>query len=316
MQNLPASATPRSAGSGRLVALTQFFSLFSEWRAYLELCKPRVVALMILTAVVGMQLATPGLIPWRILIIANLGIALTAGGAAAINHLVDQRFDALMRRTQKRPLPMQRLSSMQVIIFAFILACSGMIILVTQINLLTAGLTLLTFIGYALIYSIYLKHATPQNIVIGGLSGALPPLLGWTAVTGHIDPQALLLVLIIFLWTPPHFWALAIHRREEYAHADIPMLPNTHGIAYTKLQVVLYTVLLFASSLLPFVLNMSGWCYFIAAIILGSRFMYWAWRLYNSDYPPLAIKTFRFSIIYLMGIFMALLIDHCLINLG
>lgn len=279
-------------------------------RRYYELCKPRVVALMILTVVVGMQLATEGLVPWQVLVYGNLGIALVACSAAAINHVVDQRFDALMRRTAKRPLPMQHITSTQGIVFALVLGCIGITILITKINSLTAILTLLTFIGYALIYTVYLKHATPQNIVIGGLSGALPPLLGWTAVTGQITAQPLLLVLMIFLWTPPHFWALAIHRREDYAKADIPMLPNTHGVSYTKSLIVLYTFLLLASSLLPFAIGMNGWIYLVSAVILGGRFFYWSWRLYRTDSNEIAWKTFRFSIIYLMGIFLALLIDH------
>ena len=288
----------------------QTVSFFQDWRCFLELCKPRVVSLILLTVIVGMQLATKGLVSWRILLFGNLGIGLVASSAAAINHLVDQRFDTLMRRTQNRPLPMQRLNTLQASIFAFLLGCIGMLLLITQVNALTAWLTLATFIGYALIYTIYLKHATPQNIVIGGLSGALPPLLGWVAVTGQLDPQPWLLVLMIFLWTPPHFWALAIHRREDYAKADIPMLPNTHGVHYTKLQILLYTFLLFASSMLPFAVGMSGWIYLSCAVLLGGRFFCWALRLYRTDDAVIALKTFRFSIVYLMGIFLALLIDH------
>jgi protoheme IX farnesyltransferase len=286
-----------------------------DLRAYVELCKPRVVALMILTSIVGMQLAVPGFVPWQIMVFGNLGIALMAFGAAAINHLIDRRIDSHMRRTQNRPMPTQQLSLLQASLFAAFLTLAGFLILILIINPLTAWLTLLTFIAYAFIYTAYLKHATPQNIVIGGLSGAMPPLLGWVAVTGNINPQALLLVLLIFLWTPPHFWSLAIHRYEDYAKAKIPMLPNTHGIAYTKLQILLYTVLLTAASFLPFCINMSGWIYIAIASLLNIRFFYLALKLYRdkSSYShphPIAMKTFRFSIIYLMILFLALLIDH------
>lgn len=280
--------------------------------AYAELCKPRVVALMILTSVVGMQLAVPGLVPWRIMIFGNLGIALMAFGAAAINHLIDRRIDANMRRTQNRPIPSQQLSVLQASLFAALMTVVGFMILILMINKLTAVLTLLTFVAYAFVYTAWLKHATSQNIVIGGLSGAMPPLLGWVAVSGQINAQALLLVLLIFLWTPPHFWALAIHRYEDYAKAEIPMLPNTHGISYTKLQILLYTILLSMASLLPFCINMSGWIYLVAVILLNTRFFYWALKLYRciEPEPKIALQTFRFSIIYLMLLFLALLIDH------
>jgi protoheme IX farnesyltransferase len=286
------------------------FASLRHWRAYVELCKPRVVALMILTSIVGMQLAVPGFVPWQVMIFGNSGIALMACGAAALNHLIDRHIDANMRRTERRPLPAQQLTLIQAIFFAAFLTMAGFLILILLINPLTAWLTLLTFIAYAFVYTAYLKHATPQNIVIGGLSGAMPPLLGWISVTGHIHPQALLLVLLIFLWTPPHFWSLAIHRYEDYAKAKIPMLPNTHGIAYTKLQILLYTILLSAASLLPFCINMSGWIYLSIAVVLDTRFFMLALKLYRQPSSQIAMKTFRFSIVYLMILFLALLIDH------
>lgn len=282
----------------------------TDWRAYWELCKPRVVMLMLLTAIVGMQLAAPGLIPWQAFVFGVLGIGLMASSAAAINHLVDQTIDRKMLRTERRPLPTGRVTEQQAIIFAFVLGASGVMILSTLVNSLTALLTLLTLIGYAGLYTLYLKHATPQNIVIGGIAGAAPPLLGWTAVTGQLSAQPLLLVLIIFLWTPPHFWALAIHRYEDYAKADVPMLPNTHGIAHTKLQILLYTVLMFASSLMPYVIGMSGLIYLVGAIGLGAGFVYYAVQLYRNDSAMLAMKTFRYSIMYLMLLFVFLLLDH------
>jgi protoheme IX farnesyltransferase len=281
-----------------------------DWRDYIELCKPRVVALMLLTMVVGMYLATPGWVPLPTLAAALLGIGFCAGSAAAINHLVDKRIDAIMTRTRKRPIAVGRVSVNQAIFFACTLAVSGMTILIFFVNVLTAFLTFATLIGYAGIYTGYLKRATSQNIVIGGLAGAAPPLLGWTAVTNQLDPQALLLVLIIFTWTPPHFWALAIYRLEEYKNAEIPMLPVTHGVAYTKLSILLYTILLLVVSILPFVVGMSGWLYLLGAVLLGARFLYWAIILYRSDKPAIAMRTFRFSIIYLMMLFVFLLIDH------
>ncbi|MFC3909224.1 heme o synthase [Legionella dresdenensis] len=282
------------------------------WRDYLELCKPRVVALMLLTVVVGMYLAVPGWVPVQTLVAALLGIGCCASSAAAINHLVDKRIDAIMARTSKRPVARGRVSVRQAILFAAILGVTGLWILTCWVNALTAALTFITLIGYAGIYTGYLKRATPQNIVIGGLAGAAPPLLGWTAVTGHFDPQALLLVLIIFTWTPPHFWALAIYRFEEYRNAEIPMLPVTHGIAFTKLHVLLYTILLLVVSVLPFVIGMSGWIYLIGALALGVRFLYWAVALYRTNKPVIAMRTFRFSIVYLMLLFVVLLIDHYL----
>lgn len=283
-----------------------------SWRDYLELCKPRVVALMLLTVIVGMYLATSSFISVTLLITTLTGVGFCAGSAAAINHLVDRRIDAMMVRTKKRPIAHGRISVLQALIFAGILGVSGLFILLYWVNTLTAILTFLTLIGYAGIYTGYLKRATPQNIVIGGLAGAAPPLLGWTAVTNQLDPFALLLVLVIFTWTPPHFWALAIYRFEEYRHAEIPMLPVTHGIPFTKLYVVLYTILLVVVSILPFVVGMSGYCYLAGALILGLRFLQWAIRLYRSDKPRVALQTFRFSIIYLMGLFVVLLVDHYL----
>ena len=282
------------------------------WRDYLELCKPRVVALMLLTVIVGMCLATPTLIPFSLLLTSLIGIGFCAGSAAAINHLVDKKIDAMMARTSHRPVAEGRVSVKQAASFAAILAVMGMLILILMVNVLTAILTFITLIGYAGIYTGYLKRATPQNIVIGGLAGAAPPLLGWTAVTNQLAPEALLLVLIIFTWTPPHFWALAIYRFEEYKHAEIPMLPVTHGIAYTKLSVLLYTILLLVVSVLPFVVGLSGWLYLCGALLVGFRFFYWTILLYRTEQPRVALRTFRFSIVYLMMIFVFLLLDHYL----
>lgn len=280
------------------------------WSDFFELCKPRVVALMLLTVLVGMYLAAPGWIPLKTLWSSLLGIGLCASSAAAINHLVDKRIDAIMARTKKRPVAEGRISTKQAIVFAVILGVSGVSVLIYFVNPLTAALTFVTLIGYAGVYTGYLKRATPQNIVIGGLAGAAPPLLGWTAVANQLDPQALLLVLIIFTWTPPHFWALAIYRFDDYKHAEIPMLPVTHGIRYTKLNVVLYTILLLVVSLLPVVFGMSGALYGIAALLLGIRFLYWSVLLYRREPAIIAMQTFRFSIIYLMLLFVFLLIDH------
>lgn len=280
------------------------------WRDYLELCKPRVVALMILTAIVGMFLAVPGMVPMRLLFFATMGIALTASSAAVINHLVDRHLDAVMRRTEKRPIVRGQVKPKQAILFALLLAVTGVAILCIYINALTAVLSVLTFIVYAFIYTLYLKHATPQNIVIGGIAGAAPPLLGWTAVTGSVDPNSLLLVLIIFTWTPPHFWALSIYRHKDYQSANVPMLPVTHGVQFTTLNIILYTILLLLSSVLPFVTGMSGLIYLVTALVMGGRFLYWGIRLYMTQDHRYAVKAFRFSIIYLAVIFIALLIDH------
>ncbi|WP_028387949.1 heme o synthase [Legionella fairfieldensis] len=281
-----------------------------NWHDYLELCKPRVVALMLLTVVVGMYLATPGWVPVSVLLASLLGVGFCAGSAATINHLVDKRIDAIMARTKQRPVARGRVSVRQAIYFALVLAVAGLTILSLFVNTLTAILSFVTIIGYAGIYTGYLKRATPQNIVIGGLAGAAPPLLGWTAVTNQLDPQALLLVLIIYTWTPPHFWALAIYRFEEYKYAEIPMLPVTHGIAFTKLNIVLYTILLLIVSILPFIVGMSGGLYLVGAVLLGVRFLQWTIILYRSTEPVVALRTFRFSIIYLMMLFVFLLIDH------
>jgi protoheme IX farnesyltransferase len=285
-------------------------SRLANWRAYYELCKPRVVALMMLTTVVGMCLATPGMVPWNSLILGNLGIALAAGAAAVINQLVDSRIDALMLRTKQRPIPTGKVSTKHALWFALSIGSIGIGILIVWVNVLTALLTLVTLLGYAVVYTMFLKRATPQNIVIGGLAGATPPLLGWVAVTGQFDPNSLLLVLIIYAWTPPHFWALAIHREKEYANANIPMLPVTHGVKLTKIHIVLYTLLMLAASVMPFITRMSGWIYLAGALLLGGRFVYWSIRLLSDSDSRIPMRTFRFSIVYLMGIFIFLLVDH------
>jgi len=285
-------------------------------RDYLELTKPRVVALITFTAMVGMLLATPGIVPWEILLFGSLGIALMAGAAAALNHLADRRADAVMARTCRRPLPSGHLETGQVLSFALLIGAFGLSLLLAFTNPLTAALTVASLIGYAVVYTRFLKRATPQNIVIGGAAGAAPPLLGWTAVTGQIDPGALLLFLIIYVWTPPHFWALAIHRRHDYARADIPMLPVTHGVAFTRLQILLYTILLIPISLLPFLTGMSGWIYLAGALALGGRFLYYAARLFVTGNDRLAMPTFGFSIVYLFGLFAALMLDHVSIRVA
>ncbi|MBD7976675.1 heme o synthase [Serpens gallinarum] len=286
--------------------------LNATWRDYLELTKPKVVVLMLITSLVGMFLATRAGVPWTVLVFGNLGIALCAGAAAAVNHVVDRRIDALMARTHKRPVTAGRVSPGAALGFALLLALLGQALLLVFTNPLTAWLTLASLLGYAVLYTGFLKRATPQNIVIGGLAGAAPPLLGWVAVSGHISAEALLLVLIIFAWTPPHFWALAIHRKAEYAKADIPMLPVTHGEQYTKVHILLYTLILLAVSLLPFVIHMSGPLYLVSALLLGGRFLFWAWALYRDSRPHAAINTFKYSIAYLFLLFIALLLDHYL----
>lgn len=285
----------------------------STFRQYWPLTKPRVVALIVFTALVGMLLAVPGIPPWRALLFGNLGIWLAAASAAAINHLIDQRIDALMARTQHRPLPAGHLNGPQVLIFAVSLGLASMLILVLWVNVLTALLTFASLIGYAVIYTAYLKRATPQNIVIGGAAGAAPPVLGWAAVTGEVDPHALLLFLIIFIWTPPHFWALAIFRRDDYARAEIPMLPVTHGIPYTRWHVLFYTVLLFVATLLPWITGMSGVFYLGGAVILNLVFLYYAVRLLNPPNDYFAMEVFKYSIVYLMALFAFLLVDHYLL---
>lgn len=283
-----------------------------DYRAYFELCKPRVVALMLVTAFVGMLMASQWDIPWRAVLFGMLGIGFAAGAGGALNHLIDRRLDAIMYRTHNRPIPAGQVSALRAGIFAAALGLLGLGILIAFVNTMTAVLTFATLVGYAFIYTMFLKHATPQNIVIGGLAGAMPPLLGWTAVMGHIGYAPLLLVLIIFTWTPPHFWALAIYRQEEYAKADVPMLPVTHGVPFTKLSILLYTILLLIVSLLPVLVDMSGLIYLVAAVVLGARFLHWTIRLYRSEEKIIAMKTFRFSIIYLLTLFIFLLIDHYL----
>ncbi|MBT8438929.1 MAG: protoheme IX farnesyltransferase [Gammaproteobacteria bacterium] len=282
-----------------------------SWRSYYELCKPKVVYLIVFTGFVGMLLANPGgLPPLDILIAANLGIGLAAASGAALNHMIDQRIDALMHRTENRPLPSGRLDTLHVFFFAVSLGILAMAILVAFVNDLTAFLTFIALIGYAVIYTVFLKRNTPQNIVLGGAAGAAPPLLGWAAVTGEVGTEALLLFLIIFVWTPPHFWALAIRRRKEYAKAKIPMLPVTHGVPFTKEQILLYTLLLFTVSLMPVVIQMSGLIYLSGAVALGIGFIYYAWRLYRDESDALAMKTFGYSIFYLSLLFAFLLADH------
>jgi protoheme IX farnesyltransferase len=281
-------------------------------RQFHQLTKPRVIALIVFCAVIGMLLATPGMVPLPVLLAATAGIYLVAGAAAAINCLVEQRIDAVMTRTRWRPLPRGELGSLETLLFAAVLGGIGLWLLYRFVNPLTMWLTLGTFVGYAVVYTVVLKPLTPQNIVIGGASGAMPPVLGWAAVTGEVSPEALLLFLIIFAWTPPHFWALALYRTEEYAKAGLPMLPVTHGNHYTRLQVLLYTAILFACSLLPFVYGMSGWLYLAVALALGLQFLVLAVRLYIDYSDALARRTFRYSIVYLSALFAALLVDHYL----
>ena len=293
-----------------MASITHAATAQAGWRDYLELTKPKVVALMIITSAIGMLLASDSAVPWSTLLFGNLGIALCAGSAAAINHVVDRRIDVQMARTQRRPLAQGRVAPLNAVLFAMLLGSAGLAVLLSWTNTLTAVLTLGSLLGYALVYTAFLKRATPQNIVIGGLAGAAPPLLGWTAVSGQIDAGGLLLVLIIFAWTPPHFWALAIHRKAEYAKVNIPMLPVTHGEHYTKLHILLYTFILLAVSLLPFVIHISGPLYLVAALVLGLRFIDWAIALLRNSRPHAAIKTFKYSLWYLLWLFVALLLDH------
>jgi protoheme IX farnesyltransferase len=286
--------------------------LHASWRDYLELTKPRVVALIVLTAVVGTLLASPGLPPLDALVFGNLGIALAAASAAAVNHVLDRQLDARMGRTRNRPLPTGHLTLAQALGFAFVLGIASMAILVAFVNLLTAVLTFTSLILYAVVYTVWLKHATPQNIVIGGAAGAVPPVLGWVAVTDHVSAQSLLLFLIIFAWTPPHFWALAIARRHDYTRAEVPMLPVTHGVEFTRLHVLLYTVILCVVTLLPFMIGMSGLIYLAAALALNGRFLWQAIALKYTRRDDLPMRMFRFSITYLMLLFLALLLDHYL----
>jgi protoheme IX farnesyltransferase len=284
----------------------------APWRRYLELTKPKVVALITFTAIVGTLLASPGAPPLAALIFGNLGIALAAACAATINHVLDRRIDEQMARTRARPLPSGSLTEAQALAFAAVLGVSAMAILAFLVNLLTAVLTFASLIGYAVVYTLWLKRATSQNLVIGGAAGAAPPVLGWAAVTNSVDPNALLLFLIIFIWTPPHFWALAIARRDDYARAGIPMLPVTHGVDHTRLQVLLYTVLLTLVTLMPFLTHMSGLLYLAAALALNAGFIYYALVLKITAREELPMRVFRFSVRYLMWLFAALLVDHYL----
>ncbi len=288
--------------------------MLARWPDFLELTKPRVVALMLITAVIGMCMAVPGFVPWQPLVLGNIGIAFCAGAAAAINHVVDERIDQKMSRTTNRPVAQGRVSQSEAIVFAALLAILGTALLVVTVNVLTAVLTVASLVGYAFIYTMFLKRATPQNIVIGGLAGAAPPLLGWTAVTGEIHAHGLLLVLIIFAWTPPHFWALAIHRKEEYAAVGIPMLPVTHGNRFTALHILLYTILMFLITLLPYITLLSGWIYAVAATLLGLRFLYWSIEILREKNPDAPMATFKFSITYLMVLFIAMLADHWILG--
>jgi heme o synthase len=287
-------------------------SFAQRLRAFYALTKPRVVSLIVFTAVIGMFLATPGIVPLQLLLAGTVGIGFVAGAAAAMNCLVEQKIDAVMSRTRWRPLPQGELSAAQTLVFAGVLGGAGLWLLYHYVNALTMWLTLATFVGYAIVYTVILKPATPQNIVIGGASGAMPPVLGWAAVTGEVTIEPLILFLIIFAWTPPHFWALALYRTEDYKRAGVPMLPVTHGRKYTQLQVLLYTIILFAVSLLPYVVRMSGLAYLGAAVLLGGIFLAHALRIYFAYSDAAAQKTFRYSIAYLAFLFAALLVDHYL----
>ena len=288
-------------------------NLRASWRDYYEMCKPRVVILMVLTSVVGMFLAVPGMVPISTLVLGNLGIALVAAAGAVCNHLIDRNIDLKMKRTHNRPLPQGRLGPKQTIIFASAIGLSGMSILLLWINPLCAWLTLASFVGYAFIYTGYLTHATNQNKVIGGLAGAMPPLLGWSAVTGTIEPGAVILGIIIFAWTPPHLWALAIHRKDEYEKSGVPMLPVTHGEQVTKLHIIFYTGFLIVVSSMPYFIGMSGAFYLAAAMLLGAGFQFFSWLLLMKPGPRTAMNTFRYSIVYLALLFVALLMDHYLV---
>ena len=293
--------------------MTDYFQTIQEtpsWRDYYEMCKPRVVLLMLLCTLVGMFLATEGMVPLDILVFGNLGVALVAGSAAALNHMIDATIDARMARTMNRPIAQGRVSNTQGAVFVGVTGILGIAILALLVNPLTAWLNLASWVGYGVIYTIYLKRATPQNIVIGGLFGAAPPLFGWTAVTNSIDGGGLLLVLIIFAWTPPHFWALAIDRMEEYKKVDIPMLPVTHGEHYTKVHILLYTIILVLTTILPYLIGMSNILYLLSALALGAVFVYWSLVMLCSDNPKAPMETFKYSIVYLALLFIALLVDH------
>ena|SRR5690554_4521972 len=295
-------------------ALAQTYKRHASWRDYLTLTKPNVVLLLLLTALVGMCMATPTWVEWQIMLPALVGIGLMSGSAAAVNHLVDRHIDARMARTLRRPLPSGALSPRHVLTFAAVIGLLGFVVLALWVNMLTAWLTFASLIGYALVYTMYLKRATPQNIVIGGLAGAAPPLLGWTAVTNEIHPFAILLVMIVFTWTPPHFWALAVHRAKDYAKAEIPMLPVTHGIEFTKTCIFLYTILLGIICLLPYIVGMSGVIYLIGSSILSIWFLAYAWKLKFSPSKHTAYNMFKFSIWQLFALFVLLLADHYLVS--
>ncbi|WP_286240149.1 heme o synthase [Neptuniibacter halophilus] len=286
-------------------------SMQITWRDYITLCKPKVVLVMLITAAVGMFLALPGLPPLDKVLFGLIGIALASGSAAAVNHVMDRKIDENMARTKGRPLPQGKLTPQQAMLFAAVIGIAGIVMLVYLVNPLTAWLTVAALMGYAVVYTVWLKRATPQNIVIGGIAGAAPPLLGWTAITGSIEPDALLLVLIIFAWTPPHFWALCIARKADYEKAGIPMLPVTHGDEYTRLQILLYSLLMVSTTLFPYMTGMSGLFYLSVVMLLNIRFLYWNWRLWNRPAgAPMAL--FRYSINYIMLLFAALLVDHYL----
>ena len=290
--------------------MNELVSHSASWRDYLEMCKPRVVLLMLLCALVGMYLATPGLVPVDTLVLGLVGIGLVAGSAAVVNHIADAHIDAQMARTQNRPVATGRVGGVQGMTFSAVIGITGMLILWFGVNPLTAWLNLASWVGYGLIYTFFLKRATPQNIVIGGLFGAAPPLFGWTAVTNSVDPGGLLLVLIIFAWTPPHFWALALDRKEEYAEVGVPMLPVTHRESFTRLHILLYTIILVIASVLPFLIGMSGLVYLAGALALGAGFLYWAIAVVRNRNPRAPIETFRYSILYLGLLFVFLLVDH------
>ncbi|WP_042876066.1 heme o synthase [Cupriavidus necator] len=285
-------------------------SVGSSVSRYFALTKPRVTQLAVFCAVIGMFLSTPGMVPWAVLIAGAIGIWLVAGAAFAINCLIEQKIDAKMRRTAWRPSARGEITTAQILLFSAVLGGFGMLTLYVFTNALTMWLTFATFVGYAIVYTLLLKPATPQNIVIGGASGAMPPALGWAAVTGHVPGDAWLLVLIIFVWTPPHFWSLALYRRQDYEKAGLPMLPNTHGEQFTRLHILLYTIILFAASLMPFISEMSGVVYIASAVLLGAVFLGYAWKIYREYSDALARKTFRYSIVYLSLLFAALLLDH------
>jgi protoheme IX farnesyltransferase len=302
-----------SALSTQILSDSPARTLAARLRSFYALTKPRVVSLIVFTAMIGMMLATPGMVPPPVLLAATVGIALVAGAAAAVNCLVEQKIDARMLRTSWRPLPQGELTPLQTVVFAGVVGGLGLWILVHYVNALTMWLTLATFVGYAVVYTVILKPLTPQNIVIGGASGAMPPVLGWAAVTGDVTIEAMLLFLIIFAWTPPHFWSLALYRVEDYAKAGVPMLPVTHGKDYTRLQVLLYTLILFGVSMLPYAVRMSGWLYLAAAIALGLIYIGYSVRIYVAYSDRLARSSFRYSIVYLATLFAALLVDHYLV---